>query len=197
MCLAVRCQWTKKFRVTCAAEVAEMLARWRRHFSVLFRLLHTADRVFTRLHFGMFYCLLKPPLCRSGEAWGFQEVEAPKLEDCRHMKVVSLSALRIGCLYPQEILLLLIYVRGWFYLRAIVRPEGLCQWKMQTPPTESEPVTSRLVVRFLNQLHHCALCCLFRYSNFSDDRTPVTHCLSYCVISKEMAENYWRGNYFE
>jgi hypothetical protein len=55
---------------------------------------------------------VKLSVYRPGRAIGVQEVRLPEFLDSRHMKVVRLSALRTGRLYPQEGFLILISVRG-------------------------------------------------------------------------------------
>ena len=60
---------------------------------------------------------------------------APTFHGNRHVKVVRLSALSAGLLYPQEIFLVLISFRDWVDPRNIVRPEGIYQWKIPGTPS--------------------------------------------------------------
>ena len=86
-------------------------------------------------------------------SWGFQKDQAPRFQDSRHKKVLRLSVLSTGHLYPQGKFLVLCSVRGWVDPRAIVRPEGLCQRKIPITPSESEPAYFRVAMQCLNQLH--------------------------------------------
>ena len=86
---------------------------------------------------------------------GSWSLRLPEFLENWYMKVVRLSALAPAAFIPQEIFLVLISARGWVNPRAIVRTEGLWQWKIPVTPSRIETATFRLVSQCLNQMRHC------------------------------------------
>jgi hypothetical protein len=84
--------------------------------------------------------------------WGSRRLGLPEFLYERHMKVVRLSSLRTGRLYPQERFLVLISVRGWVELRAIALPGGLSHCKIRMTPSGIEPATFRLVAQCMRYI---------------------------------------------
>ena len=126
------------------------------------------------------------PITGLDRPWGFQEVVAPRFHDNRHMKVVRLSDLRTGRLYPQEIFLVLISVRGWVNPRAIVRPEGLCQWKIPMTPSGIEPATFRLAFVLVHALYTVCAILFLRCTAVESNKVMLRGVIQVCIILRDV-----------
>ena len=93
---------------------------------------------------------------------GLQEVQALKLWDNRRMKLVRLSALGSGHLYPPTPSP---HTPGTNFCW---RPESLCQWKNLNAPSGIEHATFRLVPSSLKLLHHRIITLYPRHRIFND-----------------------------
>ena len=88
---------------------------------------------------------------RPGVAQGGSRMfRLPDFHDTRQMKMVRFSASRTGRLYPQKMLLVLIFTKDCVDPRAMVRSEGNMSLKNPVTILGTDPGTVRLVAQRLN-----------------------------------------------
>ena len=115
--------------------------------------------------------MVKQSLYRPGKDLRVQGCWVPRSRDNRHTEARSPTH-RPPLPSPQKLFLVLISVRDRVNPTAIVRPEGLCQWKIPMTPSGIESATFRLVAQSSN----CSTACPNRWvpELFQESKAAVT-----------------------
>jgi hypothetical protein len=114
---------------------------------------YTVYNTHTHIYIYIYMCIGKAiPVQTWTRPWGFQEAKAPRFLSNWHTKVVRLSVLRTGRLYPAG------NIPGTHFFYGLSRPQGhsvagrIKSWKIPMTLSGIEPATCRLVAQCLNQL---------------------------------------------
>jgi hypothetical protein len=81
---------------------------------------------------------------------------------------------------PKQIFLVLISVRGWVHPRAIVRPKGLCQWKIPMTSSGIEPATFRKLRHHVTPRCHGTRVNVISFMSISKARPSV------CLFARDV-----------